>query len=106
MLRNIELGVLGLWLFAIFLVGVFSATRRRARELAGVDGALAAGVTAMVAAAAAACLTATYFEIFPLDLLFWVLVVVVASIGRDARPSSYTDVITMSDSRPTRLVRP
>jgi hypothetical protein len=44
---------------------------------------LAEGVTAMVLAAIAACAVATYFEIFPLDLLFWVLVAVVASMSAD-----------------------
>ena len=67
-----ELGVLGLGLFILLLVAVLVAARRAEHEpdVAG----FAPGVTALVIAAAAASLAATFFEIFPLDYLFWLLV--------------------------------
>jgi hypothetical protein len=76
----LELGVLGVWAFVVFLVTAIVTTHRRARRLAGDDGALVTGVVAMLLAAAMASLTATYFEIFPLDLLFWLLLVTAARI--------------------------
>lgn len=74
-----ELGPLGLWMLVLLLGAAFAATRRSARTRAGPDGALALGVSANIAAAAVASLAATYFEIFPLDVLFWLLLTVVAT---------------------------
>ncbi|HUP68722.1 MAG TPA: O-antigen ligase family protein [Acidimicrobiales bacterium] len=74
----LELGLLGLWLLVLLLVAAFACTRAAAKRLAGRDAALASGVSAMVVAAAAASVVATYFEIFPMDLLFWLLIAVVA----------------------------
>lgn len=78
----LELGLLGLWMLLLLLVAAFADTRAAARRLPGRDGALASGVSAMVAAAGAACLVATYFEIFPMDFLFWLLIAVVARCDR------------------------
>jgi len=81
----LELGVLGLWMLVLLLAGAFSASRAAAGRLDGRDAALAAGVAAMVAAAAAASFVATYFEIFPMDLFFWLLLTVVARCDRTSR---------------------
>ena len=76
-----ELGVVGLWLFVLFLAAVIGSTRSAERRHAGAaDGDLAGGITAMVIAAAAACFVQTYFEIFPVDVLFWVLIAVAATM--------------------------
>ncbi|MDQ1403723.1 MAG: hypothetical protein QOG03_2039 [Actinomycetota bacterium] len=75
----LELGVVGLWFLILLLFGAFSATRRAAFRLEGRDAALASGVAASVLAAVVACFVATYFEIFPMDLLFWLLLAVVAT---------------------------
>ena len=80
----LELGLLGLWMLLLLLVAAFAETRAAARRLSGRDGALASGVSAMVVAAGAACLVATYFEIFPMDLLFWLLIAVVARCDRES----------------------
>lgn len=77
-----DLGVVGLWLFVLLLVAIFTSLRRITSLLTGVDAGLAMGVAAMVVAAAVASLTATYFEMFPMDLLFWLLVGVVESMRR------------------------
>lgn len=78
----LELGLLGLWMLLLLLAAAFADTRAAARRLPGRDGALASGVSAMVVAAGAACLVATYFEIFPMDLLFWLLIAVVTRCDR------------------------
>lgn len=86
-----ELGPLGLWMFVLLLlsVGLMAVrTARRRDRLAPQDAALAAGVAASVGAAAAASLVATYFEIFPLDVLFWLLTGVVSSLhASSSKPS-------------------
>jgi hypothetical protein len=75
-----ELGVLGLWFFLLLLAGAFMATRSVAARARGPDADLAWGVTASVVAAAASSLVAAYFEFFPVDLLFWLMLAVVATI--------------------------
>ena len=77
----LELGIVGAWLFVLLLVGLFSELRRTSMHLQGPDAALASAATAMVLAAAAACTVATYFEIFPLDLLFWMIVFTAADLA-------------------------
>jgi hypothetical protein len=75
----LELGVMGLWLLILFLLVAFSSSRDISSRLAGRDAALASGVAATILAAAVASFVATYFEIFPIDLLFWLLLGVVAT---------------------------
>ncbi len=89
-----ELGPLGLWLFVLVLVSAFSTARRTSSALRSSalratgseavqlrsDAALAAGTAASVLAAAVASTVATYFEIFPLDVFFWLLLGVLTSL--------------------------
>jgi hypothetical protein len=84
-----ELGVLGLWLFVVVLVSAFGAARTVAARARGPDAAFALGVTAMVAGAAAASTVAAYFAFFPIDVLSWLLLGVVVTLGAsiDRRPS-------------------
>lgn len=79
----LELGVIGLWLFVLLLVSTFGTARATAPRLEGQDTALVDGVAATVVAAAVASIVATYFEIFPLDMLFWLLSGVVATLVVD-----------------------
>lgn len=79
-----ELGVLGLWLLLLFLVGAVVWCHRVAAELAARqaparDEALVEAVCAFLLAAMAASGVATFFEIFPMDLLTWMLLGTVAS---------------------------
>jgi putative inorganic carbon (HCO3(-)) transporter len=75
----LELGVIGLWIFVILLVSVFTFAHRAARARAPLDAAFAQGVAAMVLAAAVVSTSATYFEVFPLDAYFWMFLAVVAT---------------------------
>lgn len=72
-----ELGVVGLWLFLLALVSAHATARRASRQPA--DRGFGAGVAAVVVASAVASLGATFFEIFPLDYLVWLLVGVVSA---------------------------
>ena len=67
----LELGVLGLWLLVLLLVSVFATAHVAGSRLGGEEGAFAGGVAATVMAAAVASLVATYLEIFPMDVYFW-----------------------------------
>lgn len=82
----LEFGLIGLWSFGLLLVGIFSETRRTSRRAPGPDGALLAGASACIVGIAAACLVATYFEIFPMDLLFWLFAGVAADLGSRPAP--------------------
>ena len=70
----VELGPIGLWIFVLVLISSGASALRASRVLPGSDGALALGVSASIVAAAVASVVSTYFEIFPLDLYFWLLI--------------------------------
>jgi hypothetical protein len=74
-----ELGVIGLWLLVVALFTILSSTDRAAFRLSGRDRSLTLGISAGVLAAITVSFVATYFEIFPMDVLFWVLLAVVAT---------------------------
>jgi hypothetical protein len=74
-----ELGVLGLWMWLLLLAAAFASATLAARSTSGLQSAFALGVAACVLAAATASLVATYFEIFPMDLFFWLLITMVAA---------------------------
>ncbi|HWC39539.1 MAG TPA: O-antigen ligase family protein [Acidimicrobiales bacterium] len=78
-----ELGVIGLWLFMVFLVSAFLSSRAASLRLSGRDAALSLGITAQVAAVAAASTVTTYLELFPAPVLFWLLLAVVATCDRE-----------------------
>jgi hypothetical protein len=81
-----ELGVLGLWMLALVMFGGLLATGRIADRLAGRDRALADGIGAQIVAAIAAALFTSYLEIFPMDFLFWSLLVIAATMSPDIAP--------------------
>lgn len=99
----LELGPVGLWLFVALLVSAIGATVVASQRLRGRDAALALGVSATTVAAGAASLVATYLEIFPLDLYFWLLLGVVgcavAQHGSGSTPSRSAPAA--AGSRPT-----
>ncbi|MDQ6783269.1 MAG: O-antigen ligase family protein [Actinomycetota bacterium] len=76
-----ELGVLGLWMLILFLIAAFTTTDRAAAQLSSDDGELGLGVAAGVLAAIVVSAVASYFEIFPTDLFFWLLLGVAATLG-------------------------
>ena len=74
-----ELGVLGLWLLVLLLVAAFRAAHTRTRAPTTGDSLFALSTAATVLGAAAASLVATYLDIFPMDVYFWLLLAVVAT---------------------------
>lgn len=80
-----DLGVIGLWLFVMLLVTAFTGAHGAARRLTGSDAALASSVAALVLAAAFISFVATFFEVFPLDAYFWLLLGVVAACAPESR---------------------
>jgi len=80
-----EVGVLGLWCLLRLFTAVLRSLRGAEQRLHGPDSSLARGTTAMVVAAAAASLTASYLQIFPMDVLWWALIAVVAATDAEAR---------------------
>lgn len=99
----LELGPVGLWLFILLLASALVSTLRASRLLTGRDGALALGVSASVLAVAAASTVATYLEIFPLDVYFWLLLGVVGcAVAQHASGSTrWPCVQEVAGSRPT-----
>lgn len=73
----LELGPVGLWAVVALLIAALMWCTRLSRALPGNDGALALGVGASIVAAMFASLVSTYFEIFPIDVYFWLLLGVV-----------------------------
>jgi len=82
---TLEFGVLGLWLLLLLFVTAFSSVHTAVTRLRGYDAALATGVAASVLAAATVSLVATYFEVFPMDAYFWMLLAVVATCVPESR---------------------
>lgn len=77
----IEFGPIGLWLFAIILVSAIATTAYIGRHAAlRFDSGFALGVSVTVVAAVVASFAATYFEIFPMDVFFWLLLGACGSI--------------------------
>lgn len=74
-----ELGVPGLWFFVLVLVGMIVEGDRNATPGAPRGSPFALGVTAFFVAAAGASFVSTFFEIFPMDVFFWMLVGVLSS---------------------------
>jgi putative inorganic carbon (HCO3(-)) transporter len=72
-----ELGVLGLWLLVLLFVAAFRSAQTRAWAASPADSLFAVSTAAMVLAAAAASLVATYLDIFPMDVYFWLFLAVV-----------------------------
>lgn len=76
----LELGPLGLALFLAILVLALVTLRRLVQHLEDpLERAFAAGALGMVAASCVAAFVSTYWEIFPLDLYFWVVLAAAGS---------------------------
>ena len=99
--RLLELGPLGLWLTIMVLRLVIESAREIRRGADGPDRALMDGWIAAVLGAVVAATVATYWEIFPLDLYFAMMLGVMTSIDRAESPTlpSPSDR-TVAGSRP------
>ncbi|HEX2042549.1 MAG TPA: O-antigen ligase family protein [Acidimicrobiales bacterium] len=83
-----ELGVLGLWLLVLLFVAAFASAHARVAASPPSDSLFALSTAAMVLAAAAASFVATYLDIFPMDVYFWLFLAVVHTTpGRPASAS-------------------
>ncbi|MGH1490174.1 MAG: O-antigen ligase family protein [Acidimicrobiales bacterium] len=85
--RLLELGPIGLWLTIALLRHVIESGRQTRKRASPADVAMIDGFIASVLGAAAAAVVATYWEIFPLDLYFWMMLGVLTSIDRAESPS-------------------
>ncbi|WP_241384869.1 O-antigen ligase family protein [Rhodococcus sp. CH91] len=101
----VELGPIGLWLFVLVLVCAAVSTLRASRIMNGQDAALALGVSGTIVAAAVASTVATYLEIFPLDVYFWLLLGTVGC-ALTQHWSPRRSSVTASDSAPSHSDRP
>lgn len=83
-----ELGLPGLWLFLLLLSAMFVETKRSADRLTGEPSTFCEAVSVLVLAAMAAALFESYFEAFPMDLYFWLMVGVAAATWATNQPGS------------------
>jgi putative inorganic carbon (HCO3(-)) transporter len=99
-----ELGILGLWAFVLMLLGIFSSIHRGAARARASDRALLDGIAAFVLASIVAAFVDSYFEIFPIDLTFWLLIGVAAALiaSRDRADDTPTDVPVAAPAQPLR----
>lgn len=83
-----ELGVVGLWLTVLLLVSTFLSARAASAGLVPGSSLFALAVSAMVLAAATASVATVYFDTFPNNVYFWLLLgVVAAERPLDATPA-------------------
>lgn len=83
-----ELGVFGLWIFVVMLVSILIATREAERRSQGIDCDFISGVTAQLLAIMTAAIVATYFELSPMDPLFWLMISIVATMAPESAPGA------------------
>ncbi len=79
-----ELGVLGLFFFVMMLIATLLYTREVETQVTGQDRAFVIGVTANILAVFVSAFTVVYFEVFPDDLFFWLLLGTVTSCLRES----------------------
>ena len=101
---GLQLGIAGLWLFVLVLRGSLRDGHRAAARSSGRDAALAHGIVASIVAAMASAMVATYWEIFPLDAYFWLLLGVVSSIHHEWSTTPSPSAPAVAASRPTSVI--
>jgi len=74
-----ELGVVGLWLIVLLLASAFFGLRAASVSLPADGSLFALAASSTVLAAAAASVVTTYFDTFPNNVYFWLLLAVVAA---------------------------
>jgi hypothetical protein len=99
----LELGPVGLWLVLAIFITAVTWTTRLAWSLPGRDGALALGISASLIAGMVASLVATYLEIFPIDVYFWLFLGVIgcAAAQHDASTERLLSGPAAAGYRPT-----
>lgn len=100
--RALELGLPGLWLTITFLHHVLASTLAIRRRAGPGDVPLIDGVIATLLGAIVAAVVATYWEIFPLDLYFWILLGALSSIeSTGSSAARWPSGPAVAASRPT-----
>ncbi len=96
-----ELGIFALWLFVIWIISAFLYTRAAERRVEGIDKDFVSGVTAQLIAVMVSAIVATYFELTPMDQLFWVMITIVATMA----PHLVADPAVVTTPAPAHEVR-
>lgn len=99
----VELGPIGAWLLIAALVLAFLYTRRAALTPGSRGEGLAAGIAASIVGACAAAFVSSYWEIFPADLYFWMLLGVVPSLYQESSSMQSLSPPEAVGSKPTAV---
>jgi len=89
-----ELGVPGLYFLVLLLLAAILETDRAGRRTTGLESEVCLGITASFLAAAVAMTVATYLQIYPMDLTFWMFLGISAtySVRRADAPAGQRSV--------------
>lgn len=74
-----DLGILGLWFLALLMIAAGRVSHLRARRPGRGEDTLAAATTAVVIGYALGSTVAVIFEMFPMDVIWWLLITTVAA---------------------------
>lgn len=96
----LEVGPIGLWALLLMLVTVVVSALRASRATTGADSAFCLGVSAYGVGVWVAAFVSTYFEIFPLDFYFWLLVGAVGSAVVQGRTNAPVPEASAADDEP------
>lgn len=96
----VDLGLPGMWLTILLVTFAVRYAWRVTRSAGPGDAALAAGICAAAGAAATAALVSTYWEIFPAELLYWMLLGVLPSLDPSLPSTPSPSAPTEAASRP------
>ncbi len=77
--------MIGLWLWIVLMVSIMTWTRKLERRVEGRDRDLVVGFGGFLVAVLLASLVSTFFEIAPMDVYFWMLLGVVATLAPRTR---------------------
>jgi len=97
----VELGPVGLWLLLWGVALTFGYARSTSDRVVGPDSGLATGIAASILAAITAATVSSFWEIFPSDLFFWMLLGVVSSIATESSSTHLHSPREAAASKPT-----
>jgi hypothetical protein len=81
-----ELGLPGLWMQILLLIALLLWSRKVERHVRGDDARFVMSFTAQMLGIIVAATVSTYFEIFPMDVMFWLMIGIVATIDAGTEP--------------------
>ncbi|CAB4858377.1 unannotated protein [freshwater metagenome] len=101
---GLEIGLVGLWLFVSLLVSAFLTGRYVEKRVEEEDKHFAAGWSAQVLGIMGACFVASYFEMIPMDALFWLMLAIVSTMSPRMRGVSESELAPVVRAGPTNEV--